>query len=307
MAVEVYARNYLFSKATKVAADYIGEKTSSEYSFCQSQQDEELPKQFWANYIHDLESIWWIVVWTYFLFKKDTEEGTPTTKSELTFENLFQSSKVSDCRYNFLSHPEIFEVNMKKVTYGIPELAKIVLKIRRKLLAAYALEEIGMDKTLPILMKSDCKIHEEIHQILESTRTTSEDHNVVLASGKSVEKQISIWELGPTPRDDSVMGDETLVEVEARVKNTKVTNENTESISPCKNKNMRKSRVKRKLQEVNASSPISEKKGRIADLEGNMRVTRSMTKHMLKESASSGEDRKNILKNCRKNKKTRRN
>ena len=306
MAVEVTARNYLFSGTTKVAADYIGEKTSSEYSFCRSEQGSEHLKQFWANYVHDLESIWWIAVWTFYLFKKkDTEEG-PTEDSKSVFEGLFSNPNALYYRYNFLSSRDIFEISMKDVTYKIPELEKIILKIRRKLLATYALKEMGMDKTSPILMDDKCEIHEDILQILRSARATGKG-DVVLASGKSIEEQMSIWELGPTLMDISETGDESIVEYEPNVKNATVINKTTDSILTCEDKKMGKSKAKCGLQDVNASLLIPAKKGRLASLEGNTRVTRSMTRLKLRNAISYGEDRKDILKRHRKKKKTRQN
>ena len=68
MAVEVASRAYLFYKVKK------GSTQASCDGLPNSGQPARVCKLFLANYIHDLESIWWIAVWILYRFQKAEEK-----------------------------------------------------------------------------------------------------------------------------------------------------------------------------------------------------------------------------------------
>lgn len=54
MAVEVSVQRYLFMDGENIAKQYIDAPTDSSVSHCTSDQDNNRPDVFSANYIHDL-------------------------------------------------------------------------------------------------------------------------------------------------------------------------------------------------------------------------------------------------------------
>ena len=72
MPVEISRQRYLFAKLSKDTAEGKGPD-----DYMQRQVDKEknprannTPKGIYYNYIHDLESVWWIAVWALFNFEK---------------------------------------------------------------------------------------------------------------------------------------------------------------------------------------------------------------------------------------------
>lgn len=168
-------------------------------------------------------------------------------------------------------------------------------KIRRKLLAAYGSGEMNMERAPPISMTDDSKVHTSILRILHSTRGTGEDYSVATVKEESMKSVISIWELGSALEDGMKMGDSSMGY------KPDITNEkSTESIPSRGDKTICKSRARRKLPDVDEPSPT--KKSRVVDPEGNIRVTRSMTKLPSRGYASNGENGKHTPRNCRKKK-----
>ena len=85
MAVEVSVQRYLFMDGENIAKQYIDAPTDSSVSHCKSEQDNNRPDVFSANYIHDLESIWWILIWVLLGYRKaGSEESTEDYKSEIS-------------------------------------------------------------------------------------------------------------------------------------------------------------------------------------------------------------------------------
>lgn len=208
-----------------------------------------------------------------FLFQKDAEDWrTPTKESTIIFQKLFSSASLLEFRKAFIMNAEKIGQNIKSITYGIPELAQIIIKVRRRLICAYITEEMGMDKTLPIFVTDDCKTHEDILKTLHSVREASEDYAVVLIKERLKKSVTSIWEHTPTFVD----GNEAFLEYKSNTGSEMNLNNMAELISPCGDKAMSKGRTKRRLYNTRASASME--KRRVVDLGENIGVTRSMSK-----------------------------
>ena len=72
MSVEISRQSYLFANLSK---DTDEGKDSGDYERRQVDKEknpglDDTPEGFYYNYIHDLESVWWIAVWALFNFEK---------------------------------------------------------------------------------------------------------------------------------------------------------------------------------------------------------------------------------------------
>ena len=72
MAVEIASQRYLFAKLSKDTAegkgldDYMQRQVDKE----KNPRTDDTPEGIYYNYIHDLESVWWIAVWALFNSEK---------------------------------------------------------------------------------------------------------------------------------------------------------------------------------------------------------------------------------------------
>ncbi|PAV18246.1 hypothetical protein PNOK_0673200 [Pyrrhoderma noxium] len=106
IAVEVVHQVYYFSKrparAGKKLDDYIQEYKAYE----KNRETNDTSKKVYYNYIHDLESVWWIVIWAFLNFeKKDARTDSYTTKRQrkLNKDKLFPGTIDNYYRFIFLN------------------------------------------------------------------------------------------------------------------------------------------------------------------------------------------------------------
>ena len=110
MAVEISRQSYLFAKLSKDTAegkgldDYMQRQVDKK----ENPRTDDTPKGIYYNYIHDLESVWWIAVWALFNFEKK-DAGTNKSDSQATRQrkfnkdNLFSGTVGNKDRFDFLS------------------------------------------------------------------------------------------------------------------------------------------------------------------------------------------------------------
>ena len=105
MPVEVADQVYYFSEqstgADKTLDDYIQEREAYE----KNRKTNDTSKGVYYNYIHDLESVWWIAVWALFNFeKKDARTDSYTTRQrKLNKDKLFSGTIHNNYRFRFLN------------------------------------------------------------------------------------------------------------------------------------------------------------------------------------------------------------
>ena len=99
----------------------------------------------YANYLHDLESILWILVWTLFVYRKDSaecvsSESTCAQKSE--GDRLFAQAGMGLLhREKFLKSKETFNEKMKFIPDYFGNLKELITKFKDHLLNSYYDEE----------------------------------------------------------------------------------------------------------------------------------------------------------------------
>ena len=201
MAIEVAAKSFLHevsnvsssssdSSTLRSSSTSYGSSTSYNLSSTYSlstlssspghDQSKQGSKPFWANYIHDLESIWWIAVWLLYRFeqverKRKTSENVPRDhqwNSLLDFESLFD-------RELFFSHDNIFFSYISDIPRPVPVLEKFVTQCRKVLLSAYKAKESKSDLSSPIYMSRKCTLHKKIYRLLDSAQRKNDVDRVV--------------------------------------------------------------------------------------------------------------------------------
>ena len=144
------------------------------------------------NYIHDLESLWWILVWTVFVYEKMLDPTYETSAKWVeaqrnSYNILFPGNLCIYGRFPFLKDVNVFEVRIKNISPFLEGYVHIVRYFRDLLLIEYDLME--KDVPAPIYFSGSDAIHEDFLEKL---------------SKREIEKGIvvSIW--GRTLRKRSV-------------------------------------------------------------------------------------------------------
>ena len=124
-----------------------------------------------ANYIHDLESIWWIVIWTLFNYQeaslvasngKEYRETSEAQKN--TISQLFNGVKANATRYFFLSIPATFTEFMKSAPQNLKKLKEAATHSRKLLVDHYIEKE--RKNILPIVLTDGGSLHAGILEAL---------------------------------------------------------------------------------------------------------------------------------------------
>ena len=142
---------------------------------------------FWANYIHDLESIWWILIWTLLTYER-IEDGNYTPESVLEIQQRFLAAQklfhVNDYyldRSMHLKERESFNEIAEAIPSFFKGLVEVAAVFREKLVLTY-LEEEGKS-VFPIKLMDDGLLHRDI---LEAFRTSPiENFDVVYIFSKN--------------------------------------------------------------------------------------------------------------------------
>ena len=121
---------------------------------------------FWANYIHDLESIWWILIWTLLTYHKTGNDNyTPDTTIEtqqrfLAAQKLFHVNDYYLDRLTHLEERESFNEIVEAIPSFFKGLVEVAAVFREKLVLTY-LEEEGKS-VFPIKLMDDGLLHLDI-------------------------------------------------------------------------------------------------------------------------------------------------
>ena len=147
---------------------------------------------FWANYIHDLESIWWILIWTLLTYHKTGNDNyTPDTTIEtqqrfLAAEKLFH---VNDYYLDRLMHLEERD-SFNEIAEAIPSFFKGLVEVaavfREKLVLTY-LEEEGKS-VFPIKLMDDGLLHRDILEAFRTSPIESFDVAYIFTKNKAATK-----------------------------------------------------------------------------------------------------------------------
>ena len=124
------------------------------------------------NYIHDLESLWWILVWTVFFYEKKPDPTDPTDPVDETsakwaeaqrgsYNNLFPGDVNMKDRLSFLKVVDTFRGHIENVPPFFQGYAGIIKYLRALLVSEY--NEVEKEVPAPVYfsgLSSPDVIHE---------------------------------------------------------------------------------------------------------------------------------------------------
>ena len=163
MAIEVACRSYLFLKPV-LSFSHI-RKTEKEGLY-NSKPENADGIGIHHNYIHDLESLWWILVWTAFVYEKmpdpTYEMSAEWAEAQRTSYNiLFPGDTYITDRQSFLTDDSTFKTRVKSVSPFLTGYARIIRYFRDLLLAEYNLMEKDVPATVYFSRSGSDIIHKE--------------------------------------------------------------------------------------------------------------------------------------------------
>ncbi|KAI6098863.1 hypothetical protein EDD16DRAFT_1226423 [Pisolithus croceorrhizus] len=123
MACEVEAQEYLFLQPNTINENFMLE--------------EQIPFPFRFNPLHDVESIWWILVWILY-YHVDQQGGQPSSGQVARFHKLFPR-RLNSRTSGFLAS---LKVDVLPISFRLP--ARIANNMRHRLRMAYIASETNM-------------------------------------------------------------------------------------------------------------------------------------------------------------------
>ena len=181
MPVEVADQAYYFSEqltgAGKTLDDYIQEYKAYE----KNQETNDTSEGVFYNYIHDLESVWWIAVWALFNFeKKDARTDSYTTRQrKLNKDKLFSGTIHNNYRFRFLNGRKTYA----RTITCLPEYFKslpVMLGIIAKAITELYRKKESIEEG-PILWDESSNIHKIFIGLLDDV--TTEQFEIVRVPG----------------------------------------------------------------------------------------------------------------------------
>ena len=191
MAVEVAHHVYYFSEqstgAGKTLDDYIQEREAYE----KNRKTNDTSKGVFYNYIHDLESVWWIAVWALFNFEKK-DAGTNKSDSQATRQRkfnkdtLFSGTVGNQDRFEFLSMRNAYAKKTKCLPEYFANLPTTLGTIAEAIIELYQSKELNYqvdesNKEEPILWDESSNFHEVFIDLLDDV--TTEQFEIVRVPG----------------------------------------------------------------------------------------------------------------------------
>ena len=186
MAVEVADQVYYFSKQVTRTGKELDKIKQKHKAHEKNGETNDTSKGVYYNYIHDLESVWWIVVWALFNFeKKDAGTDSYTTiQRKLNKDKLFSRTIDSNYRFRFLSIRESYARTIrclpkyfKNLSVMLGIIAKAITEFYRK---KESNEEWGLEEG-PIVWDESSNIHKIFIGLLDDV--TTEPFEVVRVPG----------------------------------------------------------------------------------------------------------------------------
>ena len=187
MAIEVAHQAYFSSKAKDSAQASCNESSEGSHFSSSYGQPRQFCKVFWANYIHDLESIWWIAVWVLYRFQKpEQKRKTPREiPKEGPWEPFLNLGSLTS-RTGFFNFDMRFLKHIHSIPNPVLALKIFVLKCKQVLDTAYMAEETHMKMNSPIKMSEGCTIHKKILKLLRSARSKNDVSRIIPIDRKVV-------------------------------------------------------------------------------------------------------------------------
>ena len=197
----------MFAKLSKDTAEG---KDSDDYE--QRQVDKEknpragnTPKGIYYNYIHDLESVWWIAVWALFNFEKkdigaNEIDSWAAKQRKLNKDTLFSGTVGNQDRIEFLSMRKTYAKKTKCLPEYFENLPTTLGTIAEAIIELYQSKELNYqvdesNKEEPILWDESSTIHGKFIRLLR--RVEMEEFKIVRVL--EIDDEISPLSLSSTP------------------------------------------------------------------------------------------------------------
>ena len=139
------------------------------------------PRRVDYNYLHDLESVWWIIVWALFNFeKKDARTDSYTTRQrKLNKDKLFSGTIDSNYRFRFLSIRESYARTIRCLPKYFKNLSVMLGIIAKAITEFYRKKESNEEG--PIVWDESSNIHKIFIGLLDDV--TTEQFEIVRVPG----------------------------------------------------------------------------------------------------------------------------
>ena len=151
MAIEIAVQKYLFKpeQLSQPEADFDAEMRANEarLEILRSKSDRE---GIFYNYIHDIESVWWVMIWALFTFEKEGEllDRGDTVTRRTNRENLFYGPLKAMDRRDFFERLEIYDNYAKCIPkYFTSNVAALDL-VRKKIIKEYRAKEVDNPQSI---------------------------------------------------------------------------------------------------------------------------------------------------------------
>lgn len=137
----------------------------------------------YANYLHDLESIFWILIWTMFIYRKKTIELTDLEsicRQKKAGSKLFSRKRASIInRTDFLTSEERFIKQMEFIPEYFGSLKKLATAFKDHLLKVYCEEEHNIAVNVPITPRDE-SVHKSTLEIFRLYGVPDGDNGLML-------------------------------------------------------------------------------------------------------------------------------
>ena len=185
MAVEVADQAYYFSEQSTGAGKELDDYRQEHKAYEKNRETNDTSKGVFYNYIHDLESVWWIVVWALFNFeKKDARTDSYTTRQrKLNKDKLFSGTIDGNYRFKFLSVRESYAETIACLPKYFKDLSAMLGTIAKVITELYRKKESNKEwnKGDPILWDESSNIHKIFIGLLDDV--TTEQFEIVRVPG----------------------------------------------------------------------------------------------------------------------------
>ena len=183
MPVEISRQRYLFAKLSKDTAegkgldDYMQRQVDKK----ENPRTDDTPKGIYYNYIHDLESVWWIAVWALFNFEKkdigaNEIDSWSAKQRKLNKDILFPGTVGNQDRIEFLSMRKKYAKKTKCLPEYFANLPTTLGTIAEAIIELYQSKELNYqvdesNKEGPILWDESSNIHRTFIRLLNRVNT----------------------------------------------------------------------------------------------------------------------------------------
>ena len=158
MAIEIASQIYHFAPPELTVDEVMEDDT-------QDEEDESLENAkggIYHNYLHDLESLWWIIVWTAFIYEKspaadDDETLERALNQKSHFSKLFPGDMSMGMRVGFLKDPNRFDEYILQVPAAFSWQLTLIRTFRKALVAFF--HSVNQDITKPARLTGPKYVH----------------------------------------------------------------------------------------------------------------------------------------------------